>query len=138
MDLAYPSPLAMYAIKQLRSGRRVGGHCNSKEVLSPQAQRRRNIRVRSLNKSDGAGGWEELVVEDQPRATPAEVAQVWLTRAWLSSLTRTKRSVAQCLAVGHTTQETARSLGLSPGRISRLRNELSQAWATFHNEEAVV
>ncbi len=43
-ELAYATPLAMYAVRHVRSGRRVGTPVNKRDVLSP-ANRRVTIRA---------------------------------------------------------------------------------------------
>ena len=41
-DIAYPSPLARYAVAQVRDGRKVGASLNIKDVLSPYCQRQKH------------------------------------------------------------------------------------------------
>ena len=36
--LAYPTPLAQFAIRQVRAGRRVGGRLNVHDIMSPHAR----------------------------------------------------------------------------------------------------
>ena len=45
VDLAYPTPLAYYAIRQVRSGRRVGGHLNAHDVSSRRCQLTKGVIV---------------------------------------------------------------------------------------------
>ncbi len=47
-DIAYPTVLARYAIRQVRDGRKVGGTLNAKDVMSSYAQRRRGFKVKRL------------------------------------------------------------------------------------------
>ena len=47
--LAYPTPLAQFAIRQVRAGRRVGNRLNVNDVLSGYAQRRKGFRVERLD-----------------------------------------------------------------------------------------
>ena len=44
------------------------------------------------------------------------------------------RRIAQFLAVGNRTSETAHKFGLCEGRISQIRKELSLAWSHFQGE----
>lgn len=133
-DLAYPTPLARYAIAQYRAGRRLGSRLNVNDIASPYCQKRRGVALQSLSRRDEDGDWEELVVEDK-RSTPANVAATRLDfRAWLRRLDRPKRSAAKLLASGATTSDAARQLRLSAARISQLRRELQANWEDFQRQ----
>jgi len=64
-DVAHPSALARYGVAQVRDNRRVGGHLNIRDVMSPYCQRHKNVSVERLDKFDKV----ELFVGDDP--TPA-------------------------------------------------------------------
>ena len=51
--------------------------------------------------------------------------------AWFRSLARKKRRTVQTLATGEATGTVARMFGLTAGRISQLRQEPAESWATF-------
>jgi hypothetical protein len=137
-SIIFPTPLAQYAIKQVRSGRRVGGKLNIGDVTSRYCQRAKGITVERLDAFDEASSqWQEVVVEDK-NATPAAVA---ITRIdfsnWLLSLRPKHRRIAKSLATGETTSNAARIFRLSSGRISQLRKELRDGWLAFQGELAV-
>jgi hypothetical protein len=137
-SIIFPTPLAQYAIKQVRSGRRVGCKLNIGDVTSRYCQRRKGITVERLDAFDEASSqWQEVVVEDK-NATPAAVA---ITRIdfsnWLLSLRPKHRRIAKTLATGETTSDAARKFRLSSGRISQLRKELRDGWLAFQGELAV-
>lgn len=133
-DVAFVCTLADFAVRQYFAGRRVGNKLNSDDVTSPYAQRRRRICVKSLDQRNPAGEWKEIVVEDG-RATPADVAASRIDLDdWFSQLPSLKRGIAQRLATGETTKDTAREFDLTPGRISQLRRELEVDWLAFHGE----
>jgi hypothetical protein len=136
-DLAYPTPLADYAIRQVRFGRRVGGQLNIHDVTSRYAQRAAGIAVESLEQFDAEKGeWSELLLEDR-RAGPAETAAARIdVAAWFRSLARRKRRMAQALARGEATSRVARIFRLTPGRVSQLRQELKCSWDTFQGVTA--
>jgi len=138
-ELAYASPLARFAVRQVCSGRQVACPLNGHELLSPYAQRRQGFTVGRLHRHDAREGtWKELLVEDR-RCTPAELAASRLDfEAWWRRLPRRKRLIAAALAAGSTTSETARSFQLTEGRISQLRRELAESWREFHAEPAAV
>ena len=134
-DLAYPSALASYGIKQVLSGRRVGNRLNIKDASSPYCQQRKGVRMQQMQRFDPMqGAWREIVVEDG-RATPAEVAATRIDFAdWLRQLPRSKCNVAKLLATGEGTQEAAQRFRLSKARISQLRSELRTNWEEFQGE----
>jgi DNA-binding NarL/FixJ family response regulator len=137
MDRAFPSTLAQYAIRQTRSGRCVGRRLNLQDVSSRRAQIAKHITMERLDRLDPAQGeWRHILVEDK-HAGPAETAIARLdVAAWLRLLTARERSVAQALALGETTGEVAHMLGVTPGRISQLRDQLERSWCLFQNESA--
>jgi hypothetical protein len=123
-DVAYATPLALYAVAQYRSGRRVGSRLDIHDVMSPYCQQQKNVFLESLMQPAEGGRWEEIAVEDK-HATPADVAATRLDfRAWLRRLDRTKRTAAKLLAGGATTTDAAKQLRVSQGRVSQLRREL--------------
>ena len=133
-ELAYPAPLAMYAARHYRAGRRVGGHLNRNDVMSKHAQRHHGTRVERLDRRDPTGAWKEILVEDKS-CTPAELAAIRLDFSdWLGRLCRRDRGVATNLVAGQTGRDTARLFGLTAGRISQLRTELKRNWQAFQGE----
>jgi hypothetical protein len=137
-DVAYPSSLARYAVAQVRSGRRVGGRVNSREVMSPQVQKRKGFTVERLDSFDEQEDcWREVFLEDK-RATPAEIAACRLDfAAWLALLPRRRRELALTLASGETTSSAARKFRVTAGRISQLRNWFRMSWASFQGDSYV-
>ena len=133
-DVAYATPLAQYAIRQVRSGRRVGSKLNQRDVMSPANQR---VYIERLDQYDTAdGNWKEVVVEDR-HATPADTAAARLDLAqWFRSLPRRNRRIAKVLAYGESTAAAAKQFGISPARVSQLRQELRQSWQALQGELA--
>lgn len=81
-----------------------------------------------------AGEWIEAVVEDHRTPVPEQVAFRCDFPAWLETLPRRNRPIAEALAVGHTTSAVARRFKVSPGLVFQLRDELRQSWLAFHGE----
>ncbi len=135
--LARPSPLARYAVAQVRSGRRVGGRLRIRDVLNSYAQQRKNIRVDRLDNFDSEeNGWREIVLEDR-RAGPAEIAACRIDFAcWLRLLPVRQRKIAMSLATGATTTEAARQFKVTPARISQMRLWFRQTWEAFQGESS--
>ena len=134
-DVIYAQPLARYAIKQVRSGRKVGTKSNINDVSSPYAQAARRIHVERLDlQNEETGQWREILLEDR-HAGPAEIAATRIDFAvWLESLPRRHRKIATALAMGETTGKVAKRYKVSSGRISQLRRELKRSWKAFQGE----
>lgn len=136
-DLAYPTPLADYAIRQVRAGRRVGAPLNSCDASSPYAQKIRGIGMSQLDRFDReTRSWMEAVVEDRRTPVADQVAFRIDFSAWLAGLSRMKRKVALELAAGHATSEVAGLYGVTAGRISQVRRELDDSWDRFQGESS--
>jgi hypothetical protein len=108
-DMIYPTPLAQYAIKQVRSGRRVGCKMNVHDVSSEYAQRAKHFAVERLDRYDERKReWKEVLVEDR-KAGPADTAAARIDIGdWFESLPQHTRNIAETLAGGETTKTTAK------------------------------
>lgn len=131
-DIGYARPLAMYAVRQVKSGRRIGTKLNIRDVSSQHAQMAKKISMRRLDTYDrDEGTWREALVEDR-RAGPAETAAIRIDfAAWLDSLSSKYRHMAAILAEGETTGAVARRFRVTPSRVSHIRKQLKQAWESF-------
>ena len=136
-DIAYAVPLAIFAIRQVREGRRVGSKRNIRDVTSPYAQHKKGITVESLDQGgNDEPDWREIVVEDR-HAGPDEVASTRIDFSeWLRSMPQRTRRIATTLATGETTGDVAQRFQVSSSRISQLRRELMQSWDQFQSENA--
>ena len=137
-DRASATPLARYAIAQIRVGRRVGSRLRIGDALSSYAQFRKEFFVERLDQfSEQKGCWGEILVEDK-RATPADVAAWRIDFAeWLRRLTARLRKIALALAAGETTSAAARMFGVSPARISQIRELLKKSWEAFQGDPEI-
>jgi hypothetical protein len=137
-DRAFASPLARFAIAQVRAGRRVGNRLRISDALSSYAQYRKQFFVDRLDQFDEEEDcWQQILIEDK-RATPAEVAACRIDFAeWLRRLTARLRKIALALASGETTKGAAEKFGLSPARISQLREWLRKSWEAFQGEAEI-
>jgi hypothetical protein len=133
-DVAYATPLANFAIRQVLAGRRVGAKPNLRDVLSPKAHSAYGIVVERLDTFDEEEGeWRAALVEDR-HATPADIAAARIdVAAWLRSLSQRNRRIAKMLAMGETTSSSAQLLKVSSARISQLRDELRTSWERFQS-----
>ena len=134
-ELGYATPLALFSIKQVKSGRRMGTKLNVKDVSSEYAQMNKGITLQRLDRYHRRKEmWQEAVLEDR-RCGPAEIAATRIDfHAWLATLGRRERRIALTLAAGETTGATAAKFGVSASRISQLRGQLKRAWDIFQGE----
>ena len=131
-DVVYPTPLARFAVRQVRSGRKVGGCLNVNDVSSGYAQKSKGFVLQSLDQySQRKKQWKEILIEDR-RTGPAQTAAARIDIGdWFASLPRKKRRIAEKLAVGESTSAAARKFHVSHGRISQVRRELLDNWQAF-------
>ena len=131
-ELAFPYPLARFAISQVRAGRQLGNSRRIQDFMSEYGQRQKGFHVERLDCfDDEENRWQEIVVEDK-RATPADIAACRIDFAsWLRLLPTLRRRIALALASGETTSAAAKKFGVTPARISQLRHWLSERWEAF-------
>ena len=136
LDLAYASVLARYGVAQVRDGRKVGCKLNIGDVMSPYCQRLKDVVVERLDRFDEDDQtWSEALVEDRT-AGPADIARTRIDfTAWLASLKRRDRRIAESLSLGNHTQDVAKRFNVSAGRVSQLRRELAESWRAFVGDE---
>jgi hypothetical protein len=137
LDLAYPTVLARFGIKQTRDNRITGGKLNIKDVMSRYCQANKGVKVERLDHFDEEeNAWTEAVVVDTRSAPVADIVAFRCDfRDWLKSLRRRDRRIAQFLSLGNRTSDTARKFGVSEGRVSQLRRELAESWRTFVGDD---
>jgi hypothetical protein len=131
LALAYPTPLADYAIRRVCSGRKAACRMNRNDVLSHYARRSNGLSIKRLDRRDESGQWTQILVEDR-HAGPAETAAARIdVSAWLGTLSKRNQKIAKALAVGEGNSSVAKRFGLSCGRISQLRAWFRSAWEQF-------
>ncbi len=135
--LAYATPLAKFAIRHVREGRRIGSRANSLDITSPCTCAAKRITIERLDRFNcRRGDWRDVLVEDRT-AGPAEIAMTRLDFAgWLSTLSNRDRRLAEKLVLGETTGRVARTFRISAARVSQLRRELCANWHRFVGELA--
>jgi hypothetical protein len=132
----FAAALASFAVRAVRSGRRVTGSEPSQDVLSVTAKLRHGVRVFHLSEKGplAISSWHEAVT-DNARTPPDEQAAFRIDfPAWLATRTDRDRRLIADLAVGERTGDVARKYGLSAGRISQLRRAFCEDWARFCGE----
>ena len=131
-DLAYATPLAQFAIRQVCAGRRIGGTPGARDLMSVTGSARHGLKREPMYRWVRATrGWRELLIEDKT-AGPAETAAARIDFAtWLRRLPARARAVASALAAGESGCEAAARFGVSTTRISQLRVQLKADWEQF-------
>ena len=131
-DVCSAASLASFAAGHVKTGRQVGCRLNVDDPMSRHAQLNKGIQVDRLDQYiSKTDEWIQVMVEDRRTSVPDRVAFRIDVPAWLTTLSRKARSVAEDLAMGHLTGETAKKHNLSPSRISQLRRELYDSWNAF-------
>jgi len=123
--------MASFATRTVVQDRHVGGKLNSKDVLSPLAQRRHTFGIQSLPTTDYFGRlgrtsrWK-TARRGRRRSPPA---------AGLPSLAEEVRPAGspdhQRPRSGHRTSDVARKFKLSSPRVSQMRRQFEQSWNRF-------
>jgi hypothetical protein len=141
--------LADYAVRHVRSGRKLCGQERAKDVLSSRAQRLKGFTVERLPSSllrnhntlygdphsqDLIDAFEERLKDNTLSPVPDQAAFRIDFPNWLSRLGTRNRAIAEDMAKDHSTQDLAAMHKVSAGRISQLRRELHADWRRFHNE----
>ncbi len=129
----FMSALAQYGARAVHSGRRACGQERANDVLSPRCQRRRQLRVRTLPRVHipDADVFEEALKNNTQTPVPDQVQFRCDFGDWEDRLPTGKQRLVKALALGHRTKDLAAEFGLSAGRISQLRKELSEDYAAF-------
>jgi hypothetical protein len=146
----FVTTLADFAVRHVRSGRRLCGQERAKDALSPRARRIKGFRVESLPTStqrsystvfnDPRGqqmmdAFEERL-QDNTITPPPDAAAFRIDYpTWLGQLGERHRTIAEDMALDFGTKELATRHKVSPGRISQLRRELHRDWMRFHGDQ---
>lgn len=147
---AFISMLATYAVRAVRSGRRLCGELN-RDVLSERAQKKHGFRVEPLPNSTrqdfanvyaAAGGqreidaFEERLQHDTQTPVPDQVAFRCDLPAWLRTRTDRDRRLIRDMARNERTLDLAKKYKISAARVSMLRREFHDDWARFTADPA--
>lgn len=136
----FVSALATFAVKHVRSGRKLAGNKSHKDVLAPEVQRRYGFSVNRMPQhiTQHTNVLEEALHDNIITPIPDQVHYRTLLPPWLSSLGQRRRAIAENLMLGERTREVAARHRLSQGRISQLRSELKKDWQRFSGELVAV
>jgi RNA polymerase sigma factor (sigma-70 family) len=134
-DVAYPTVLAMYAVRQIKDGRRVGKKTNVRDVYDQHAQVNGGFQIKHLGSPhEQLGGWKEQLVENNRTPVPDQAAFRIDFPEWLNSLSARDRKMTMQLASGERTGTVAKRFRVSASRVSQLRRQLHESWNEFTAE----
>jgi hypothetical protein len=133
----FPSALAAFTARAVKSGRRLCGQERVADALSPLAQARHGFAVSSLpsHSTLSANLFSEALADNTRTPVPEQVHFRIDFPAWLRRLGDRDRRIARDMALGHRTQDLARLHQVSAGRISQLRRQLHTDWLHFLGED---
>ncbi len=125
----FPSALAIYATRAVRSGRRLCGQEHAKDVLSTTAQSRHGFNVHLLS---GASSHLQEALSDNTQTPVDEQAAFRVDfPAWKNGWPERDRRLIDDLMLGERTCDVSAKYGLSPGRVSQLRRDFCEDWARY-------
>jgi hypothetical protein len=129
----FPSALATFAARAVRSGRHLVGQEAGQDVLAPLAQRRHAFVVGSLPHHSTLQGnvWDEALQDNTQSAVVDQVCFRCDFPAWRRTRSARDRRLIDDLMRGEPAGEAARKHGLSAGRVSQLRREFREDWVRF-------
>jgi hypothetical protein len=132
----FPSAIATFTARTVRSGRRLAGMERTKDVLSPLAQQRKGFAVGKLPDCSSLNGSPlDEALHDNTRTPPDEQCAFRIDfPAWRATHSERDRRVLDDLMLGERTLEVAGKYGLSPGRVSQLRREFLTDWRRYCDE----
>ena len=131
----FPSAIATFAAKAVRSGRRLCGQEKGKDVLSPLGQRRPGFVVGKLpdHETLSVNPLSDALADNTVTPVDEQVAFRMDFPQWLSTYSDRDRRLALDMLAGERTLDVSDKFGLSPGRISRMRMQFHDSWQRFQD-----
>ncbi len=132
----FPTVLASYAAKAVKSGRRLCGQLKSKDVLSELAQQRHNFYVGKLPdfSTESTNPLMEALTDNTQTPVDDQVAFRIDFPAWLQTLTPRERRILKAMMHNERTKDLSQQFELSQGRISQMRRQFKEDWNRFTGE----
>jgi hypothetical protein len=145
----FVTTLVALAVRAVNSGRRVGRQESAVDVMSNVAQHRHGFEVESLPISTRTSqesiyavvrGQEELDayeerLQDNAVTPPPDAAAFRIDFPhFLGGMSERDRALAMFLSLGHSATRAADKFGLSPGRVTQLRQRWHEDWHRSEDE----
>jgi hypothetical protein len=134
----FPGAIARRAVCAVRAGRRVVRSLSARDALSTVAQQRHGFTVSRLPDYEtlSVNPFTEALAE-HGQADPADHAAFrcdW--PRFLNQQSERDVRMAEQLGMGEKATVVAGKIGVSPGRLTQLRQRLMRRWHEFHGEAA--
>ena len=146
---SFVSAMTSLAARHVKSGRRLCGQERARDVLSCTAQRRHGFTVESLptttRRFEDANDvglvtqeydrFEERLRDNTQTPVPEQAAFRIDWPAFFRTLSDRDRKLAGYLSLGHSARSAAYKFGLSPGRVTQLRQRCYKDWRALENAD---
>ena len=127
---AFYSPIANYAIRHYKSGRRFTG-TSTTDVLSDCTRILERCDICSLNQFDLNEGDLPFIVDYKSNAADSVQFKVDFHEDWYQRQTPRDQQIIDDLAMGETTNAVAKKCGVSASLISLKRKDFAHSWKMF-------
>jgi hypothetical protein len=121
--------LAFIAARRVKSGRHVGGSQNRAADVMTKGHNFMVLRFGTIH--DLPCELHEALIDNARSPVPEQAAFRIDFPVFLSRQSGKKRKVAALLAVGNRATDVARTVGVSPSRVTQVRRQLCQDWQVF-------
>jgi len=130
-----------FLARAINSGRRIMGQEKAKDPMSRLTQKRHGFQVEPLSSSDCASyatfyqkdrdAFEERLADNRFTPVPEQAAFRIDWPLWMRTRTERDRRIIKDLMAGERTLDVSRKYGLSPARVSQLRQNFHDDWHQF-------
>jgi hypothetical protein len=129
----FTAALARYAVRAVRSGRRVTGQLKAKDVLNELTQQRHSFTVGKLPDfaTLSENPLQDALIDNTASPVPDQVQFRLDFPAWRGLHCRRDRRLIDAMAQRERTLDLAKQFKLSPARISQLRRAFQESWLRF-------
>ena len=130
--------IATFAARAVRSGRKLTGMIRSKDALNEIAWRRFGFTVSPLPDFStlSSNPFSEALADHGQAPVPDHVAFRCDWPTFLAQQSARDQRMAELLGRGERANVVARQIGVSPGRLTQLRQALMRRWCEFHGGNA--
>jgi hypothetical protein len=129
----FPTALATFAARAVRSGRRLAGMDRAKDVLSPSTQQRQGFAVGKLPDCSTLDGspLDEALHDNTQSPVVEQVCFRLDFPSWRASRNERDQHILDELMLGERTLDVAARHGITAARVSQLRRELHDDWELY-------
>lgn len=136
LDEAYATPIAVFAVKRYRSGRRCGVPQSSTDVMAEHCRFLGRVKVHNFGLAEHiADTFESEATAVDARYPVHKTVQLKIDffQTWFRQQTPRDQQIIRDLAIGETTGDAAKKYGVSAASISQYRRRYADSWYAFIN-----